>query len=81
MKITIRNPIRIDGELVAAASLEGAILPGGWQVIRQIRSTDQLHGAENLSGSTFLSEPLMHMAPVAGVCHQMLRLRLGRGNG
>ena len=27
------------------------------------------------------SEPLMHMAPVARVCHQMLRLRLGRGNG
>ena len=26
-------------------------------------------------------EPLMHMAPVARVCHQMLRLRLGRGNG
>ena len=25
--------------------------------------------------------PLMHMAPVARVCHQMLRLRLGRGNG
>ena len=28
-----------------------------------------------------LDEPLMHMAPVARVCHQMLRLRLGRGNG
>ena len=28
-----------------------------------------------------LREPLMHMAPVARVCHQMLRLRLGRGNG
>ena len=28
-----------------------------------------------------LKEPLMHMAPVARVCHQMLRLRLGRGNG
>ena len=26
-------------------------------------------------------EPLMHMAPVARVCHQMLRLRLGRGKG
>ena len=26
-------------------------------------------------------KPLMHMAPVARVCHQMLRLRLGRGNG
>ena len=26
-------------------------------------------------------EPLMHMAPVARVCHQMLRLGLGRGNG
>ena len=26
-------------------------------------------------------EPLMHMAPVARVCHQMLRLRLGWGNG
>ena len=26
-------------------------------------------------------QPLMHMAPVARVCHQMLRLRLGRGNG
>ena len=25
--------------------------------------------------------PLMHIAPVARVCHQMLRLRLGRGNG
>ena len=53
MKIAIRNPIRIDGQLVAAASLEGAILPGGWQVIRKIRSPDQLHGAEMLSGSTF----------------------------
>ena len=28
-----------------------------------------------------LGKPLMHMAPVARVCHQMLRLRLGRGNG
>ena len=28
-----------------------------------------------------LKKPLMHMAPVARVCHQMLRLRLGRGNG
>ena len=28
-----------------------------------------------------LIEPLMHMAPVARVCHQMLRLGLGRGNG
>ena len=28
-----------------------------------------------------LYKPLMHMAPVARVCHQMLRLRLGRGNG
>ena len=27
------------------------------------------------------AEPLMHMAPVARVCHQMLRLGLGRGNG
>ena len=26
-------------------------------------------------------EPLMHMALVARVCHQMLRLGLGRGNG
>ena len=26
-------------------------------------------------------KPLMHMAPVARVCHQMLRLRLGRGSG
>ena len=30
---------------------------------------------------TEFGEPLMHMAPVARVCHQMLRLRLGRGNG
>ena len=29
----------------------------------------------------YFEEPLMHMAPVARVCHQMLRLRLGRGNG
>ena len=28
-----------------------------------------------------LRQPLMHMAPVARVCHQMLRLGLGRGNG
>ena len=28
-----------------------------------------------------LAKPLMHMAPVARVCHQMLRLGLGRGNG
>ena len=27
------------------------------------------------------AQPLMHMAPVARVCHQMLRLGLGRGNG
>ena len=26
-------------------------------------------------------KPLMHVAPVTRVCHQMLRLRLGRGNG
>ena len=31
--------------------------------------------------SLLLAVPLMHMAPVARVCHQMLRLRLGRGNG
>ena len=28
-----------------------------------------------------IPEPLMHMALVARVCHQMLRLGLGRGNG
>ena len=53
MNIIIHHPIRIDGDLVAAASLEGCILPGSWQVIRQLRSPDQLHGAEMLSGSTF----------------------------
>ena len=30
---------------------------------------------------TKLNKSLMHMAPVARVCHQMLRLGLGRGNG
>ena len=34
----------------------------------------------NIVGTEF-NLPLMHMAPVARVCHQMLRLRLGRGNG
>ena len=53
MKITIPNPVRIDGELVAAASLEGTELPGGWRVIRLLRDRDQRLGAERLSGSTF----------------------------
>ncbi len=29
----------------------------------------------------YFCEPFMHMAPVARVCHQMLRLRLERGSG
>ena len=38
--------------------------------------------AEEEMGKVYiLLEPLMHMAPVARVCHQMLRLRLGRGKG
>ena len=37
--------------------------------------------SEQLGVIKYMREPLMHMAPVAGVCHQMLRLRLGRGNG
>ena len=53
MNIAIPHPIRIDGELVAAASLEGCVLPGGWQVIRRLRGPDQLDGARALSGSTF----------------------------
>ena len=53
MRIVIPNPIRVNGELVAAASLEGASLPGGWQVIRQIRAPNQSNGREMLSGSTF----------------------------
>lgn len=53
MKITIPNPCRIDGELVAAASLEGTELPGGWRVIRLLRDRDQLHGPVRRSGSTF----------------------------
>ena len=36
---------------------------------------------ETEDGDNEYREPLMHMAPVARVCHQMLRLRLGRGNG
>ena len=39
------------------------------------------NGAMNRSANREWPEPLMHMAPVARVCHQMLRLRLGRGNG
>ena len=35
MMIAIPNPIRISGEPVASASLEGASLPGGWQAIRR----------------------------------------------
>ena len=38
-------------------------------------------GEHTAVGMTYSTEPLMHMAPVARVCHQMLRLRLGRGNG
>lgn len=53
MKINIPNPVRIDGELVAAASLVGTELPGGWRVIRILRDRDQLHGAAPLTGSTF----------------------------
>ncbi len=53
MKITILNPVEIDGETVAAASLEGTELPGGWRVIRTLRSRDQLHGTAPLSGCTF----------------------------
>ena len=53
MKVAIRTPVRIDGEVVAAASLEGAALPGGWRVIRKLRSPYQLQGTEILSGSTF----------------------------
>lgn len=53
MKITIPNPVSIDGELVAAASLEGTELPGDWRVIRLLRDRDQRLGAERLSGSTF----------------------------
>ena len=37
--------------------------------------------ARNRNIHVFYDKPLMHMAPVARVCHQMLRLRLGRGNG
>ena len=53
MKINVPNPVRINGEIVAAASLEGAELPGGWRVIRILRSCNQLHGTAPLSGSTF----------------------------
>ena len=53
MKITIPNPVRIDGDIVAAASLEGTELPGGWRVIRILRGRDQQHGAASLSGSNF----------------------------
>ncbi len=53
MKITIPNPVYIDGEAIAAASLEGAALPGGWRVIRTLRSRDQRHGTTPLSGCTF----------------------------
>ena len=53
MKVAIRNPVRVNGEPVAAASLEGAFLPGGWQVVRQLRSPNQQNGRERLSGSTF----------------------------
>lgn len=48
MKIAIPNPVRIDGELVAAASLEGTELPGGmsaFELAQQIgissRKTEQ----------------------------------------
>ena len=37
--------------------------------------------AWSFSKTDIFGIPLMHMAPVARVCHQMLRLRLGRGNG
>ena len=53
MKITIPNPVSINGELVAAASLEGTQLPGGWRVVRCLRSPDQRHGTVYQSGSTF----------------------------
>ncbi len=53
MKITISNPVEIDGEPVAAASLEGAELPGGWRVGRILRARDQQHGTPRLSGCNF----------------------------
>ena len=53
MKITIPNPIRIDGEFVAAASLVGAELPGGWRVVSCLRKHDQRHGTVYQTGSTF----------------------------
>lgn len=51
--ITISNPVEIDGEPVAAASLEGIELPGGWRVIRLLRNHDQQHGTGILSGCNF----------------------------
>lgn len=51
--IAISNPVEIDGEPVAAASLEGIELPGGWRVIRLLRNHDQQHGTRNLSGCNF----------------------------
>ena len=53
MKISVLNPVEIDGEPVAAASLEGVELPGGWRVIRILRSRDQQYGTAPRSGCTF----------------------------
>ena len=58
----------LDGYVAALIVCPEMVLPSEW-----------LPGV--WGGEHEFAEPLMHMAPVARVCHQMLRLRLGRGNG
>ena len=52
MRIAILDPIRIDGEPVAAVSLEGTSPPGGWQVGRPLRAPNRQNGSVMPSGST-----------------------------
>ena len=78
-------------EAHVAAALHGPLLKGMLDLLPEesqlwisTHSSGFIRKAYDIKNSgqgvVFL-EPLMHMAPVARVCHQMLRLRLGRGNG
>ena len=73
----LARPDRPGGALTLAVCwayvADSNMLRKGWIILPHMRTF-------HLS-ATYFSEPLMHMAPVARVCHQMLRLRLGRGNG
>ena len=53
----------------------------GLQIRREVIGADYVDERSADDFSREYQKPLMHMAPVARVCHQMLRLGLGRGNG